>query len=103
MPTLDTPHRLQQERHSVQWYRSTAGLSCWSTGRRSSCYNVGMSLKRIKGRWVVYERRRDGPEGFVYLSKFFLSRKDAEKERDRMSGLPQYERSSLGVGFVRNT
>jgi hypothetical protein len=62
-----------------------------------------MSAKRIKGRWVVYERRRIAPDydEFFYLSRFFPSRRQAEKERDRMSGLFQYEKSSLGVGFVR--
>jgi len=50
-----------------------------------------------KGRWVVYERR----EGkFVFLSKPFRTKAQAEKERNKLKALPEYTGFSIGVGFV---
>jgi len=63
-----------------------------------------MPTKKTKGKWVVYERRLVGPkyEGeIVYVSKFFATRGQAEKERKKLQGTPEYEKRSLGVGFVR--
>jgi len=57
-----------------------------------------------KGRWVVYQRRLSGPDyapEIIYLSKFYSTKGEAEKAREKMSGLPEHERASLGVGFVR--
>jgi hypothetical protein len=48
--------------------------------------------------WVVYEHR----EGeFIFLSKPFNTRKQAEKVRTRLNANPDFERASIGVGFVR--
>jgi hypothetical protein len=55
-----------------------------------------MTVKK-SGRWVVYERR----EGeFAFLSKPFKTKKEAEKERLRLTERPEYRRSSIGIGFV---
>jgi hypothetical protein len=53
--------------------------------------------KRTKGRWVVYERRN---EEFIFLSRFFTTRAQAEKEREKRKASFTYKRVSLGVGFV---
>ena len=56
-----------------------------------------VSTKRMKGRWVVYERR----EGeFVLLSRLFTTRTRAEKERDKLEESFKPKRVSLGVGVV---
>src|SRR5215467_10137988 len=52
------------------------------------CYKSGMAAK-TRGRWVVYERR----EGkFVFLSKLFATRKQAERERLKLKARPEYKR-----------
>jgi hypothetical protein len=56
-----------------------------------------MSAKRMKGRWVVYERRNGE---FIFLSRLFTTRGQAEKERDKLKATLTYKRVSLGVGFV---
>jgi len=55
-----------------------------------------MSAKRTK-RWVVYERR-DGE--FVFLSRLFTTRAQAEKERDKLKASFKPRLASLGVGVV---
>ena len=55
-----------------------------------------MSAKRTTGRWVVYERR-DGE--FIFLSRLFATRAQAEKERDKLETTFTYK-VSLGVGAV---
>ena len=55
-----------------------------------------MSAKRTTGRWVVYERR-DGE--FIFLSRLFATRAQAEKERDKLKGTFTYK-VSLGVGAI---
>ena len=57
-----------------------------------------MSAKRIKGRWVVYERRNGE---FIFLSRPFTTRAQAEKERDKLEAMFTYKRVSLGVGVVK--
>jgi len=50
------------------------------------------------GKWVVYKQA----EGeFIFLSKPFKTRERAERERTKLSAQPEYERASVGVGFVR--
>jgi uncharacterized protein YegP (UPF0339 family) len=53
--------------------------------------------KRTKGRWVVYERRNGE---FIFLSRLFTTRAQAEKEREKLKAPFTYKRVSLGVGFV---
>jgi hypothetical protein len=48
--------------------------------------------------WVIYERR-DGE--FIFLSKPFKTRKQAEQERTRLNARPERKRAAIGVGFVR--
>jgi len=55
-----------------------------------------MSAKRTK-RWVVYERRNGE---FVFLSRLFTTRAQAEKERDKLKTSFKSRLASLGVGFV---
>lgn len=65
-----------------------------------------MPIKKSKGRWVVYTRRLVGPSyaaEIVYVSKFFPTRLQAEKAREKMKALPEHEKASLGVGFVRGS
>lgn len=47
--------------------------------------------------WVVYERRNGE---FIFLSRLFTTRAQAEKEREKLKALFTYKRVSLGVGFV---
>ncbi len=58
---------------------------------------LSMSANRTKGRWVVYERRKGE---FIFLSRLFTTRAQAEKERDRLKAMFTYKRVSLGVGVV---
>ncbi len=55
-----------------------------------------MSAKRTK-RWVVYECRNGE---FVFLSRLFTTRAQAEKERDKLKTSFKSRLASLGVGFV---
>ena len=66
---------------------------------RSGGYAItlAMSVKRTKGRWVVYERRNGE---FIFLSRLFATRAQAEKERDKLKASFKSKRVSLGVGFV---
>jgi hypothetical protein len=60
---------------------------------------------RKKGRWVVYERRLIGPKyaaEIIYVTPFFTTRAKAEKAREKLKGLPQHHKASLGVGFVKS-
>jgi hypothetical protein len=50
----------------------------------------------MKGRWVVYERRNGE---FIFLSRPFATRGQAEKERDKLKATFTYK-VSLGVGAV---
>jgi hypothetical protein len=59
--------------------------------------NFPTMSNRTKGRWVVYERRN---EEFIFLSRFFTTRAQAEKEREKLKASFTYKRVSLGVGFV---
>jgi hypothetical protein len=63
----------------------------------SYAISLAMSGKRIKGRWVVYERR-DGE--FIHLSRLFTTRAQAEKERDKRRAAFKSKKVSLGVGVV---
>jgi hypothetical protein len=56
-----------------------------------------MSAKRTKGRWVVYERRNGE---FIFLSRLFTTRAQAEKERDKLEAAFTYKKVSLGVGAI---
>ncbi len=58
-----------------------------------------MSAKRMKGQWVVYERRNGE---FIRLSRLFTTRAQAEKERDKRKVSFKFKRVSLGVGVVAN-
>ncbi len=58
-----------------------------------------MSAKRMKGQWVVYERRNGE---FIRLSRLFTTRAQAEKERDKRKVSLKFKRVSLGVGVVAN-
>ena len=52
-----------------------------------------------KSGWVVYERQEDQ---FVFLSKPFRTKQQAEKERLRLSQRTWHgRRSALGIGFVK--
>jgi hypothetical protein len=53
--------------------------------------------KRTKGRWVVYEHRNGE---FIFVSRPFTTRPQAEKERDKLKAEFRYKRVSLGVGVV---
>jgi hypothetical protein len=55
-----------------------------------------MSAKRMKGRWVVYERRNGE---FIFLSRLFTTRAQAEMERDKLKATFTYK-VSLGVGAI---
>jgi len=57
-----------------------------------------MSAKRPKGRWVVYEQRKGK---FILLSRFFTTRPQAEKERDRLEAAFTYKKVSFGVGLLK--
>jgi len=50
----------------------------------------------MKGRWVVYERRNGE---FIFLSRFFTTRAQAEKESDKLEAAFTYK-VSLGVGAI---
>lgn len=63
---------------------------------------LAMSAKRTKARWVVYERRQGE---FVFLSRLFPTRAQAEKERRKLQaeeGREKLKRDqlSIGVGVV---
>ena len=45
----------------------------------------------------MYERRN---EEFIFLSRFFTTRAQAEKEREKLKASFTYKQISLGVGFV---
>jgi hypothetical protein len=47
-------------------------------------------------RWVVYERR---DKEFVFLSRLFATRAEADKERQKLTGT-FYRKGSLGVAVV---
>jgi len=56
-----------------------------------------MSAKRTKGQLVVYER----PSGeFIFLSRLFTTRAQAERERDKLEATFTYKKVSLGVGAI---
>jgi len=55
-----------------------------------------MFAKRMKSRWVVYERRNGE---FIFLSRPFTTRAQAETERDKLKGTFTYK-VSLGVGAI---
>ena len=55
-----------------------------------------MSAKRMTGRWVVYERRNGE---FIFPSRLFTTRAQAEKERDKLEAAFTYK-VSLGVGAI---
>jgi len=61
---------------------------------------LAMSAKRTKGRWVVYERRKGE---FIFLSRLFTTRAQAEKERDRLEAAFTYKKVSFGVGLVSSS
>jgi len=63
----------------------------------SYAITLPMSEKRMKGRWVVYERRNGE---FVFLSRLFTTRALAEKERDKLEATFTYKKVSLGVGAI---
>jgi hypothetical protein len=63
----------------------------------SYAITVLMSEKRMKGRWVVYERRNGE---FIFLSRLFTTRALAEKERDKLEATFTYKKVSLGVGAI---
>ena len=50
----------------------------------------------MKSRWVVYERRNGE---FIFLSRPFTTRAQAETERDKLKGTFTYK-VSLGVGAI---
>ena len=54
-----------------------------------------MSTKRMK-RWVVYEHR---DKEFVFLSRLFDTKAQADKERQKLTGR-FYRKASLGVAVV---
>ncbi len=56
-----------------------------------------MSAKRTKGRWVVYEHRNGE---FIFVSRPFTTRSQAEKERKKLRATLTYKKVSLGVGVV---
>jgi hypothetical protein len=56
-----------------------------------------MSGKRTKGRWVVYEHRKGE---FIFLSRLFATRAQAEKKREKLTATFTYKRVSFGVGLV---
>ena len=56
-----------------------------------------MSAKRMKRRWVVYEHRN---QEFIFLSRLFATRAQAEKERKKLKATFAYKKVSLGVGSV---
>ena len=62
---------------------------------RELCYNLAMSTKRMK-RWVVYEHR---DKEFVFLSRLFDTKAQADKERQKLTGR-FYRKASLGVAVV---
>jgi len=53
---------------------------------------------KTTGRWVVYKRQE---AAFIYLSKPFRTKEQAEKERAKLKVRPEYRKSAIGVGFVR--
>jgi hypothetical protein len=57
-----------------------------------------MSAKRTKSCWVVYERRKGE---FIFLSRLFTTRAQAEKEREKLTATFTYKKVSLGVGVVK--
>jgi hypothetical protein len=59
---------------------------------------LAMSAKRPKGRWVVYERRKGE---FIFLSRLFATRAQAEKEREKLEATFTYKKVSFGVGVVK--
>jgi hypothetical protein len=56
-----------------------------------------MSTKGTKGHWVVYERRNGE---FIFLSRLFTTRAQAEKEREKLTATFTSKQVSLGVGVV---
>jgi uncharacterized protein YegP (UPF0339 family) len=50
--------------------------------------------KGTKGRWVVYERRNGE---FIFLSRLFTTRAQAEKEREKLKTPFTYKRVSFGA------
>ena len=62
----------------------------------SYAITLPMSEKRMKGRWVVYERRNGE---FVFLSRLFATRAEADEERQKLTRT-LYGKVSLGVAVV---
>jgi hypothetical protein len=54
--------------------------------------------KRANARWVVYEHRKGE---FLFVSRLFTTRAQAERERDKLEAMFTYKRVSLGVGVVK--
>jgi hypothetical protein len=51
----------------------------------------------MKGRWVVYERRNGE---FIFLSRLFTTRAQAETERDKLEETFTSKKVSLGLGAI---
>jgi hypothetical protein len=115
-PTLTHPSRCANGTRvmelRVESLELRAGLGCVGRGTGVSQLAGGsgraisllMPTKGSKGKWVVYERRLVGPNyaaEIVYVSRFFPTRLQAEKAREKLKGQPEHEKASLGVGFVR--
>ena len=58
---------------------------------------MAMSAKRMKRRWVVYEHRN---QEFIFLSRLFATRAQAEKKREKLKATFASKKVSLGVGAV---
>jgi len=54
-------------------------------------------MAKACGHWVVYEKRS---VEFVHVSKKFKTRREAEKERERLQQSSESRRKVLGVGIV---
>jgi hypothetical protein len=59
--------------------------------------NLAMSANQTKRQWVVYERRTGE---FIFRSRPFSTRAEAERERDRLQARAEYKKVSLGVAVV---
>jgi hypothetical protein len=56
-------------------------------------------MSKARSGWVVYMRDERG--NFVYLTKAFEKKEQADEERMRLYQRDGYRRGMLGVGFVR--
>jgi hypothetical protein len=81
-------------RGAARIFLTVAMIACFA----ASAVLFFRCLRILYGRWVVYEKR--GVE-YVHRSKQFKTKREAEKERERLHQNREVRRKALGVSFTR--